>query len=118
MCRTPAEAILCVWLGFVSLTTFAQDFTIFNRAVQVHGFATQGFIYTNHNEWLTMHTSQGSGAFTDFGVNMSTFVTDKLHVGGQLCDRNLGNLSEWHPSLDWVVVDYKVNQRFGLRAEK
>ncbi|PYV84630.1 MAG: hypothetical protein DMG93_04105 [Acidobacteria bacterium] len=29
-----------------------------------------------------MHTSQGSGAFTDFGVNMSTFVTDKLHVGG------------------------------------
>ena len=118
MCRTPAKAILCVWLGFVSLTTFAQDFTIFNRAVQVHGFATQGFIYTNHNEWLTMHTSQGSGAFTDFGVNMSTFVTDKLHVGGQLYDRNLGNLSEWHPSLDWVVVDYKVNQRFGLRAEK
>src|SRR5205809_315408 len=90
MCRTPAKVILCVWLGFVSLTTFAQDFTIFNRAVQVHGFATQGFIYTNHNEWLTMHTSQGSGAFTDFGVNMSTFVTDKLHVGGQLYDRNLG----------------------------
>jgi len=49
--------------------------------------------------------SQGSGAFTDFGVNMSTFVTDKLHVGGQLYDRNLGNLGEWHPSLDWAVVD-------------
>jgi hypothetical protein len=65
-----------------------------------------------------MHTSQGSGAFTDFGVNMSTFGTDKLHVGGQLYDRNLGNLGEWHRSLDWVVVDYKVNQQFGLRAEK
>ena len=65
-----------------------------------------------------MHTSQGSGAFTRFRGEHVHVGTDKLHVGGQLYDRNLGNLSEWHPSLDWVVVDYKVNQRFGLRAEK
>ena len=118
MCRTPAKAILCVWLAATSLATRAQDFTIFNRAVQVHGFATQGFIYTNPYNWLTMHTSQGSGAFTRFRGEHVHVGTDKLHVGGQLYDRNLGNLSEWHPSLDWVVVDYKVNQRFGLRAEK
>ncbi len=49
----------------------AQDFKILDRMVQVHGFASEGFTYTNDNNWLTMNTSQGSGAFTDFGLNMS-----------------------------------------------
>jgi hypothetical protein len=62
--------------------------------VEVHGFASQGFVYTNTNNWLTMNTVQGSAAFTDFGFNLSTSVTDKLRVGAQLYDRNLGQLTQ------------------------
>jgi hypothetical protein len=29
------------------LTLQAQDFKIFDRDVQMHGFASQGFVYTN-----------------------------------------------------------------------
>jgi len=58
----------------------AQEFKLFERTVQVHGFASQGFIYTNDNNWLTMNTSQGSAAFTDFGLNMSTQITDKFRI--------------------------------------
>ena len=48
----------------------AQEFRLWNRNVQVHGFASQGFVYTDQNNWLTMKTSQGSAAFTDFGANI------------------------------------------------
>ena len=85
----------------------AQDFKLLGRDIQVHGFASQGFVYTDTNNWLTMNTSQGSAAFTDFGINVSTSITDKLRVGAQLYDRNLGQLGRYHPSLDWAVVDYR-----------
>lgn len=96
----------------------AQEFKVFDRTVQIHGFASQGFVYTDENNWLTMHSRQGSGAFTDFGVNVSTQITDKLRVGAQVYDRNLGNLGEWHPMLDWAFVDYRFKLWFGVRGGK
>jgi hypothetical protein len=96
----------------------AQDFRLFDREVEVHGFASQGFVYTNANNWLTMDTSQGSAAFTDFGFNVSASVTDKLRVGAQLYDRNLGQLGQYHPSMDWAVVDYRCKSWFGVRGGK
>ncbi len=96
----------------------AQDFKLDGREVQIHGFASQGFIYTDHNNWLTMHTSQGSGAFTDFGANISMQLSDKFRIGAQVFDRNLGNLGEWHPSVDWALIDYQFKPWFGLRAGK
>jgi hypothetical protein len=100
------------------LTVQAQDFKLFWRDLQIHGFASQGFVYTNTNNWLTMNTSQGSGAFTDFGFNMSTNVTDKLRVGAQFYDRNLGQLGKYRPSLDWAVADYRFKSWFGVRGGK
>ena len=96
----------------------AQEFRLFDRTVQIHGFASQGFIYTDQNNWLTMHSSQGSGAFTDFGANISSQITDKFRVGAQVYDRNLGNLGEWHPTLDWVFADYRCKPWFGIRGGK
>ena len=81
----------------------AQDFKLFDRDVQIHGFASQGFVHTGDNNWLTMNTSGfGSGEFTDFGANASTQITDKFRIGAQLYDRNLGGLGRWHPTLDWA----------------
>jgi len=99
-------------------TLQAQGFKLLDREVEIHGFASQGFVYTNTNNWLTMDTSQGSGAFTDFGLNVSTNITDKLRVGAQLYDRNLGQLGRYHPSLDWAVADYRFKSWFGVRGGK
>jgi hypothetical protein len=107
---------LCVGCGPIFLQ--AQEFRLFDRTVQVHGFFLQGFVYSNENNWLTMNTSGGSGAMTDFGVNVSTMVTDKLRVGAQGFDRNLGQLGQYHPSLDWAVVDYRFRSWLGVRAGK
>jgi hypothetical protein len=114
--RIVGLVVACFCAG--QLTLQAQDFKLLGRDVQIHGFASQGFVYTNTNNWLTMNTSQGSGAFTDFGFNVSTSVTDKLRVGAQLYDRNLGQLGQYHPSLDWAVVDYRFKSWFGVRGGK
>jgi hypothetical protein len=100
-------------------TLWAQDFKLFNYDVQVHGFASQGFVKTDGNNWLTMKTGDvGSGQFTDFGGNVSVQVTEKLRIGAQIYDRNLGQLGKWHPQLDWAVASYKFKPWLGIRGGK
>jgi hypothetical protein len=96
----------------------SPQFTVDGRTVEIHGFASQGFAYSNENNFLTMKTSQGTPAMTDFGANISTRVTDRFRVGAQIYDRNIGDLGNWHPSLDWAFGDYKFKDWFGVRAGK
>ncbi|MEP6960854.1 MAG: hypothetical protein ABI995_02190 [Acidobacteriota bacterium] len=94
------------------------DFSLAHRNVQVHSFASQGFAYSNANNYLTMKTSQGSFAMTDGGGNISTQITDKLRIGAQIYIRNVGELGRWHPVLDWGFADYRFKDWFGVRGGK
>jgi len=103
----------------ISITLHAQEFKIGSKDVQVHGFGTQGFVHTNDNNWLTMNTSgTGSGAFTDAGLNLGAQITSNFRVGGQVYDRKLGQLGDWHPLLDWAMGDYRLKPWLGFRAGK
>jgi len=103
----------------LSIGLHAQDFKVGSKTVQVHGFGTQGFIHTDDNNWLTMNTSNvGSGAFTDAGVNMTMQLRSNLRIGGQVYDRKLGKLGDWHPLLDWANADYKARPWLGFRGGK
>lgn len=91
MCRRTV-LLLSLCLCATGLSLQAQEFKLFDRQVQIHGFASQGFVHTSDNNWLTMNTSNvGSGEFTDFGANASVQITDKFRVGAQIYDRNLVN---------------------------
>jgi hypothetical protein len=105
-------ALVCA----ASLTVHAQDFRLFNRSVQVHGSLSQGFAYSNDNNFLTMKTSDSSPAFTDGALNLSTAVTDKFHVGAQAYDRKVGQLDDFRPQLDFAYGDYRFARWFGVRA--
>ena len=110
-------ALTCFYAGLTAL--HAQELKLLDRTIQIHGFASQGFVHTNDNNWLTMNTSDvGSGQFTDFGANASVQITDKFRVGAQIYDRNLGQLGRWHPSLDWGFADYRFKPWFGVRGGK
>jgi hypothetical protein len=116
--RTIALAALCaapVALVGQDLSKYT-NFTVEGRTIQVHGFVSQGFGYSDDNNYLTMKTSQGSFAFTDAGLNMSTQLTDKFRVGAQIYVRDIGNLGKWHPQLDWATADYKFKDWFGIRG--
>ena len=114
MRRRIAKLVLIFSCG-APFVLHAQQFKVLDRTVQFHGFASQGFLYTDQNNWLSTHSSQGSGAFTDFGANVSSQITGRFHAGLQVNDRNLGNLGEWHPQLDWAFGDYRFKPWFGVR---
>jgi len=115
MCRL-LGAVVCLiaWQGSLP----GQEFKIVNRPVQIHGFASQGFAYSDENNYLTMNTSQGSGEFTDAGLNASAPVTDHFRVGAQAYLRDIGQLGEGHPQLDWAYGDYRFADFFGIRIGK
>ncbi len=103
----------------VPAVSYAQfNFTLSGRQVQVHSFASQGFAYSNQNNYLTMQTSKGSFAMTDAGVNVAVQLTDKFHVGAQVYDRNIGNLGQWEPQVDWAMADYRWKDWLGFRGGK
>jgi hypothetical protein len=121
--RTTMKASLRIAAAFaafaVAVPAYAQtSFKIAEKEVQVHGSFQQGFVLSKGNNFLTMDTNDGTGEMTDGAVNLSTNITRKLRVGGQLYLRNIGQLGNGHPQLDWAFADYKFNQAFGIRAGK
>ena len=83
--------------------------------LQVHGYATQGFIYTNHNSWDTTDSSSGSPAWTEAVVNLSMQPQPRLRIGIQARYSILGDYGN-RIVLDWAQLDYKVNERVGFRV--
>lgn len=104
-------------LGATASALDAQfNFTLAGRPVQIHSFGSQGFARSNDNNYLTLKTSRGSFDMTDIGVNASIQLTDKLRIGAQIYDRDFGMLGQWHPVLDWAVVDYRFRDCLGFRG--
>jgi len=86
--------------------------------VQIHGYATQGFVYTTQNNIFTMNTSNyGSPAWTEAVVGVSLQPTRGLRIGVQARYELLGNLYN-QITLDWAQADYKLNDQVGIRVGK
>jgi hypothetical protein len=89
-----------------------------SKEIQIHSFFSQGYAYSDNNNFLTMDTSSGTAAFTDGGMNAQTQITGKLRAGGQLYLRNVGQLGNWHPEGDWFLADYRFKDWLGFRGGK
>lgn len=92
----------------------AQDL----EGIAIHGFVTQGFLYSSHNNYLTMQSNSGSLQWTDGAISVTDSLTDSLRVGIQLHMYQLGQLGGPNIRVDWASGDYKVNDRLGFRAGK
>jgi hypothetical protein len=93
----------------------AQDIEDLN--IQIHGYTTQGFIYTTQNNWNTTQSSDGSAAWTESVMNVSAVPIPKLRLGVQPRYFLLGTTFNTI-TLDWAQADYKVNEKFGARVGK
>jgi hypothetical protein len=102
--------LVCFFTG----TLCAQDLS----GIQIHGFATQGFLFSSHNNYLSMQSSSGSLQWTDGAVSFTDSLTDNLRVGIQLHMYQLGGLGGPNVQVDWVSGDYKINDHLGFRAGK
>jgi hypothetical protein len=94
---------------------FAQSLDDLN--IQIHGYATQGFLYTTNNNILTTHSSDGSPAWTEAVLNIGARPIPKLRIAVQGRFFVLGNFGN-SITLDWAAADYKADDRFGVRFGK
>jgi hypothetical protein len=85
--------------------------------IQIHGYATQAFLYTTNNNIFTAASSDGSPAWTEAVVNVSAVPIPKLRVAVQGRYFLLGNFGN-AITLDYAMADYKAADWFGLRFGK
>ncbi|HEY3707081.1 MAG TPA: hypothetical protein VGL22_18620 [Terracidiphilus sp.] len=85
--------------------------------IQIYGYATQGFLYTNYNNTFYAMTTNGSPAWTEAVVNMTAQPKSGLSIGVQARYQLLG-ASGNSITLDWAAADFKVNDSFGVRVGK
>jgi hypothetical protein len=86
-------------------------------SVEVHAFASQGFILTNNgNNYLATDTTRGSFQFSELGVNLTKNLTDRFRVGLQLFAQDLGPTGSYDIKADWFYLDYRFANWLGVRA--
>lgn len=83
--------------------------------IEIHGFASQGFMFTTENNFL-MESKRGSFEFSEVGINFTKQLTERLRTGVQLFSQKLGNIGNFRVIADWFYLDYKFSDEFGLRA--
>ncbi|MDA8139591.1 MAG: hypothetical protein M0036_13155, partial [Desulfobacteraceae bacterium] len=84
--------------------------------VQIHGFISQGFLYTDTYNYLANDTKDGSFEYNEMGINFGKQLNDKLRIGMQLFSRDLGDAANNKVTVDWAYADYRWQDYLGLRA--
>ncbi len=85
---------------------------------QIHGFLSQGFLWSSDNNYLFGQTAKGEFNYNEIGINFSSELSRKLRVGLQLFSRSLGSLANNKVQLDWAYADYRYRDKLGFRAGK
>ena len=75
--------------------------------LQVHGFATQGYVNTTDNRFFG-DSEDGSFEFTELGINASYKATPSVLLSGQLLSRNAGDMYDGSPTVDYALVDWNI----------
>jgi len=114
--RSRIATVLLV-LAFVWGGSSAPAQSIDDLKLQIHGFATQGFIHSTDNNWDTTDSTDGSAAWTEAVVNITARPESKLRIGVQGRFFLLGNYGN-AITLDWAEADYKFNEHLGFRVGK
>jgi hypothetical protein len=106
------KILLTILLGCVSWNVSALELS----QLQMHGFASQGYLRSNHYDYLGAQTDKGTVEFNEFGLNVMSNLTDRLRFGIQLLARDLGNDGNDKITIDWAFGDYRYRNWLGLRV--
>ncbi len=77
------------------------------KQIQIHGFATQGLIFTTDNNFYG-DSDHGSADFTELGINASAQFSPKIRLAGQLLSRHAGDMADGSPRVDYALLDINL----------
>lgn len=86
--------------------------------LQVNGFASQGYIKSNDNNYLTPDDTDGTTEFNEIGLTFNAKITEQLRFGAQILSRDLGDTGNNALTLDWGIGDYRLADWLGVRLGK
>ncbi|WP_321326278.1 hypothetical protein [Thiomicrorhabdus sp.] len=88
-------------------------------SAQVHGFVSQGYVYSPENPYAGKNSLDGSFDFREIGLNGSWEATDKLRFAGQLLSRKKDEAADGSILVDFLLADYLAysdsKSSFGVR---
>ncbi|MFM8332648.1 MAG: hypothetical protein ACKN9T_13240 [Candidatus Methylumidiphilus sp.] len=88
-------------------------------SVQIHGFASQSYIFTSGNEFFGHSTNTGSLDFTEMGINGSWRPLSQLQTSLQIVYRRAGRTDNSDLRIDFGFLDYSfisdVDTLIGVR---
>lgn len=74
---------------------------------QLHGFVSQGYIYTTDNNFFGPSSDSGSFEYTELGLNISFLPTDRILATAQALGRQAGGAGS-DLELDYALIDYRL----------
>lgn len=83
--------------------------------IEIHGFASQGFMLTTGNDYIAGDTTNGSFRMSEVGLNVTKEVADKLRIGVQAFAQNFPPGGTFNLRADWFYVDYRGRDWLGVR---
>lgn len=75
--------------------------------LQVHGFVSQGYLYSTGNDYLD-NTSEGSPQFTEVGFNLTATPIERVTLGLAISAQDLGRYFNFKPQIDWAYGRYEL----------
>lgn len=112
---TPNILSRSVAIGFLlSLATPAYSYDL--GPVKIHGFASQGFIISVHNNINAADTDNGgSFDFNEFALNGTYQFSESIVFSGQIGSRKLGEEGNNDLYIDYLQADVQFTDWFGTR---
>ena len=109
------KILMLIFLSIITLSGISHAAEL--APVDVHGFVSQGYLLSSHNNYLAK-TQDGTTEFNEAAVNISTTFSDKLRIGVQFLARDLGDAGNDQVDLGWAYGDYHWRDELGLRIGK
>jgi len=112
--------VVILGLGITSAPARAELFSWLPPSVQIHGFLSQGAIWTSENNFFGDSEDDISLNFRELGLNASWRPFPSLQFSSQVLSREAGNGDDGDLRIDYGFVDYAfiadMQNLWGLRA--
>ena len=83
---------------------------------QLHGFISQGYLNSSHNNFLSHDSKDGTFEYLEMGINYSRWLTPNLSAGFQLFAKDLGKAENQEVKLDWAMLNYRWEPWLNAKA--
>ena len=92
---------------YISTVVSADENNSWLDSLQIHGFASQGLIFTTDNNFYG-NSEHGSADFTEFGINTSLQLSPKIRIAGQVLSRQAGDMDNGSLRIDYALLDINL----------